>query len=129
MSVESSRQRRTNGEELDMDLTGATLPHPNASAGINRVGERPASERGRGRRFEFGRELRADGRWIRQESVFRRWVTADSSSGLPAVAGRYSWGAETRSSCRGAFVFVNEPAEQVATVDVERLQRCVLSDG
>ena len=88
-SIESSRQRRTNREELDMNRTGATLPHPNASAGIDRVGERAPRERRRERRFEFGRELEADGRWVRQESAFRRWVTADGSSGLPAVAGRY----------------------------------------
>ena len=72
-----------------MNRTGATLPHPNASAGIDRVGERAPRERRRERRFEFGRELEADGRWVRQESAFRRWVTADGSSGLPAVAGRY----------------------------------------
>ena len=72
-----------------MNRTGATLPDPNASAGIDRVGERAPRERRRERRFEFGRELEADGRWVRQESAFRRWVTADGSSGLPAVAGRY----------------------------------------
>ena len=32
---------------------------------------------------------RVDGRFARQESRFRDWVTADGSSGLPAVAGRY----------------------------------------
>ena len=41
-----------------------------------------------------------------------------------------AWGAETRSSCRGgAFVFVNETAEQVAAVNMERPERCVRSDG
>ena len=39
--------------------------------------------------FELGEELSPDGRFIRQESAFRRWITADGSSGLPAVAGRY----------------------------------------
>jgi putative glutathione S-transferase len=39
--------------------------------------------------FELGEELSPDGRFIRQESAFRRWVTADGSSGFPAVAGRY----------------------------------------
>jgi putative glutathione S-transferase len=40
-------------------------------------------------RFELGPELAADGRWVRQGSAFRRWVTADGSSGFPAQAGRY----------------------------------------
>ncbi len=31
----------------------------------------------------------ADGRFIRQEDAFRRWVSADGSSGFPAQAGRY----------------------------------------
>jgi putative glutathione S-transferase len=39
--------------------------------------------------FELGRELTADGRFVRQESVFRAWVTADGSSGFPAASGRY----------------------------------------
>jgi glutathionyl-hydroquinone reductase len=39
--------------------------------------------------FELGEELSPDGRFIRQESAFHRWVTADGSSGFPAVAGRY----------------------------------------
>jgi putative glutathione S-transferase len=39
--------------------------------------------------FELGRELTADGCFVRQESVFRRWVTADGGSGFPAAAGRY----------------------------------------
>jgi putative glutathione S-transferase len=39
--------------------------------------------------FELGRELTRDGCFVRQESVFRRWVTADGSSGFPAAAGRY----------------------------------------
>jgi len=30
-----------------------------------------------------------DGRFVRSEDAFRRWVTADGSSGFPAVAGRY----------------------------------------
>jgi putative glutathione S-transferase len=42
-----------------------------------------------GRVFELGRELRDDGRWVRQQSVFRRFVTPDGSSGFPAEAGRY----------------------------------------
>jgi glutathionyl-hydroquinone reductase len=41
------------------------------------------------RRFELGAELRNDGRWVRQDSVFRRRVTADGSSGFAAEAGRY----------------------------------------
>jgi putative glutathione S-transferase len=41
------------------------------------------------RAFELGRELSADGCFVRQESAFRRRVTADGSSGFPAVAGRY----------------------------------------
>ena len=39
--------------------------------------------------FELGREVVADGRFMRQASVFRRWVSADGGSGLPATAGRY----------------------------------------
>ncbi len=46
---------------------------------------RPADES----RFELGRELTADGRFVRQESSFRAWVTADGSSGFPAASGRY----------------------------------------
>jgi putative glutathione S-transferase len=30
-----------------------------------------------------------DGKFVRQEDAFRRWVCADGSSGFPAVAGRY----------------------------------------
>jgi glutathionyl-hydroquinone reductase len=41
------------------------------------------------RHFELGRELTAEGCFVRQESAFRRWVTADGSSGFPAAAGRY----------------------------------------
>ncbi len=40
-------------------------------------------------RFDLGREAAPSGRFVRQESVFRDRVTADGSSGLPAVAGRY----------------------------------------
>jgi putative glutathione S-transferase len=40
-------------------------------------------------RFELGREIGRDGRFERQASVFRGWVTADGSSGHPAEAGRY----------------------------------------
>jgi putative glutathione S-transferase len=39
--------------------------------------------------FELGRELSEDGCFVRQESAFRRRVTADGSSGFPAAAGRY----------------------------------------
>ncbi|HEV2769234.1 MAG TPA: glutathione S-transferase family protein [Solirubrobacteraceae bacterium] len=38
--------------------------------------------------FGLGREV-ANGRFVRQGSRFRAWVTADGSSGLPAQAGRY----------------------------------------
>jgi glutathionyl-hydroquinone reductase len=40
-------------------------------------------------RFQLGRELDADGCFVRQESAFRRRVTRDGSSGFPAAAGRY----------------------------------------
>jgi putative glutathione S-transferase len=40
-------------------------------------------------RFELGREAADDGSFRRQASRFRRWVTADGSSGFPAEAGRY----------------------------------------
>ncbi len=39
--------------------------------------------------FELGKELTGDGCFVRQESEFRRFVTADGSSGFPAEAGRY----------------------------------------
>ena len=39
--------------------------------------------------FGLGGEVAADGRFVRQESVFRRWVTSDGSSGFAAAAGRY----------------------------------------
>jgi putative glutathione S-transferase len=39
--------------------------------------------------FELGREIAKDGRFERQASVFRRWVTSDGSSEFPAEAGRY----------------------------------------
>ena len=38
---------------------------------------------------QFPDEQSADGRFIRQEDRFRSWVSADGSSGFPAVAGRY----------------------------------------
>ena len=34
-------------------------------------------------------EAAADGRFVRQEDAFRRWVSADGHTGFPAVAGRY----------------------------------------
>ncbi len=39
--------------------------------------------------FSLGAERSEDGAFHRQRSRFRRWVSADSSTGLPAVAGRY----------------------------------------
>ena len=39
--------------------------------------------------FEIGRELTGDGRFARQESAFRGWVTSDGSSAFPLEAGRY----------------------------------------
>ncbi len=38
---------------------------------------------------QFPDEQSEDGRFIRQEDQFRSWVSADGSSGFPAVAGRY----------------------------------------
>lgn len=38
---------------------------------------------------QFARETGTDGSWQRQQSSFRRHVTADGSSGLPAEPGRY----------------------------------------
>jgi putative glutathione S-transferase len=49
----------------------------------------PQAEEPKPRPFGLGREVVADGRFVRQASVFRRWVSADGSSGLPAEAGRY----------------------------------------
>jgi glutathionyl-hydroquinone reductase len=40
-------------------------------------------------RAQFPLESGADGSFQRQESAFRRWVRADGSGDLPAVAGRY----------------------------------------
>jgi putative glutathione S-transferase len=48
-----------------------------------------AAEPTGGTHFELGRELTADGRFVRQESSFRARVTADGSSGFPAASGRY----------------------------------------
>jgi putative glutathione S-transferase len=39
--------------------------------------------------FGLGSEVAGDGRFVRQESVFRRWVTSDGSSEFPAQKGRY----------------------------------------
>ncbi len=41
------------------------------------------------RGFDLGREAAADGRFVRQESVFRRWVTAEGGAEFPVEAGRY----------------------------------------
>ena len=38
---------------------------------------------------QFPDEQSAEGEFIRQVDAFRQWVTADGSSGYPAVAGRY----------------------------------------
>lgn len=38
---------------------------------------------------QFPREQTSDGSFKRQEDAFRDWVTADGSSGYPALAGRY----------------------------------------
>ena len=38
---------------------------------------------------QFARETASDGAFVRQESAFRQTVSADGSSGYPAVAGRY----------------------------------------
>ena len=38
---------------------------------------------------QFPRETDDRGAFVRQESAFREWVTADGSSGLPAESGRY----------------------------------------
>jgi putative glutathione S-transferase len=51
--------------------------------------EAVSAEREDAQIFELGGELTADGCFVRQESVFRRWVTADGSSGFPAEPGRY----------------------------------------
>jgi glutathionyl-hydroquinone reductase len=39
--------------------------------------------------FSLGRESSDDGSFRRQESVFRRWVTADGTSDFPLAPGRY----------------------------------------
>ena len=38
---------------------------------------------------QFPDEQSADGSFVRQDDAFRRWVTADGSSGFPVEAGRY----------------------------------------
>ena len=40
-------------------------------------------------RAEFPKETGRRGEFVRQESAFREWVTADGSSGFPAEPGRY----------------------------------------
>jgi glutathionyl-hydroquinone reductase len=50
---------------------------------------RVTAEMAPGKTFQLGRELSEDGCFVRQVSAFRRWVTADGSSGFPAAAGRY----------------------------------------
>jgi putative glutathione S-transferase len=40
-------------------------------------------------RFDLGREASDSGEFVRQDSAFRDFVTADGSSGFPAAAGRY----------------------------------------
>jgi putative glutathione S-transferase len=40
-------------------------------------------------RFDLGAEVADDGRFVRRESLFRHWVTADGSSGFALQAGRY----------------------------------------
>lgn len=37
----------------------------------------------------ISREISKQGEFVRQEDRFRQWVTADGSSGYPAIAGRY----------------------------------------
>ena len=39
---------------------------------------------------QFPDEQSADGAFVRQGDAFRTWITADGSSGFPAVAGRYT---------------------------------------
>jgi putative glutathione S-transferase len=46
------------------------------------VTDRPA-------RFELGAQVADDGRYVRDPSVFRRWVGTDPGSEFPAAAGRY----------------------------------------
>lgn len=38
---------------------------------------------------EFPKETNLQGEFVRQQSIFRRWVTADGSSGFPAQSERY----------------------------------------
>lgn len=38
---------------------------------------------------QAGYQKDSDGRFLRNPTTFRNWVTADGSSGFPAVAGRY----------------------------------------
>ncbi len=40
-------------------------------------------------RFDLSAEVADDGRFVRQASLFRRWVTAAGESGFPLEAGRY----------------------------------------
>ncbi|MDP9025325.1 MAG: glutathione S-transferase family protein, partial [Candidatus Eremiobacteraeota bacterium] len=40
-------------------------------------------------RPQFPDEQSSDGRFVRQQDAFRSWVTANGSSGFPAVANRY----------------------------------------
>ena len=40
-------------------------------------------------RFDLGREVADDGRFVRRESLFRRWVTDDPAATFPLQVGRY----------------------------------------
>jgi putative glutathione S-transferase len=48
-----------------------------------------AAEPGERRRFELGREVTSDGRFVRQESAFRRWVSDAPGSDFPPARRRY----------------------------------------
>ncbi len=69
--------------------------------------------------FGLGREeLGDDGRFVRQQSAYRDWVTRDGSSGFPAEAGRYhlyiSWACPWAS--RAAIVRLAKGLEGVVSV-------------
>jgi hypothetical protein len=73
------------------------------------------------------------GRWL--ASVVRghlaSYAVPGNGKGVNAfrfVAIRHAWGAESRSSCRGEFILVDETAEQVAAGHLERLRRRLRSD-
>jgi hypothetical protein len=71
------------------------------------------------------------GRRHSPEQIVRKLREADrlQAEGADVDAVCRPWGVETRSSCCGEFVFVDEAAEQVVAVDAQTLRRGTGCDG